>query len=92
MSRSPVMAQHRTRQHPAAEAKKDPSKTPYVCLACAVGVWGKPDLNLLCMDCDQPMKPDDAGAWVTPGPRPLLAWGFAGLGSSPCVTTVRLRR
>ena len=39
-------------------AKKDPSKTPYTCPACGVKVWGKPDLELQHIDCDERMKPD----------------------------------
>jgi DNA-binding transcriptional regulator YiaG len=38
--------------------KKDPSKTPYTCPACGVKVWGKPDLELRHIDCDERMKPD----------------------------------
>ena len=32
----------------------DPSKTKYHCQSCETNVWGKPDLRLLCLDCDKP--------------------------------------
>jgi SprT-like family len=51
-------------QTPAEKPKKDPSKTRYTCPACGINTWGKPDLNLLCIDCQQPLE------MVTTGGRP----------------------
>jgi SprT-like family len=41
---------------------RDPSKTPYTCPACEARVWGKPELVLLHVDCDQVMLPPKAEA------------------------------
>lgn len=30
-------------------------KTKYSCRECGVNVWGKPDLNIVCGDCESPM-------------------------------------
>lgn len=38
---------------PPAAPRKDKSKTPYRCPTCEAKVWGKPDLSILCRDCDE---------------------------------------
>ncbi len=35
---------------------KGRSKTKYSCPSCKVNVWGKPNLNLICKDCQQEFK------------------------------------
>lgn len=40
--------------------KKAASKTKYTCFSCGVNAWGKPDINLMCGDCDEPMQTDEA--------------------------------
>lgn len=40
----------------ASAAKKNASKTPYVCLECDLKAWAKPGANLTCGDCDCPME------------------------------------
>jgi predicted SprT family Zn-dependent metalloprotease len=34
---------------------KERNKTKYECSACGLNVWGKPDLRLLCVDCEEPL-------------------------------------
>jgi hypothetical protein len=33
------------------------SKTKFTCAACGQNAWGKPDLAIACIPCDQPMTP-----------------------------------
>jgi predicted SprT family Zn-dependent metalloprotease len=34
-------------------------KVKYTCPGCAVNAWGKPELRLICGDCDEPMAAED---------------------------------
>src|ERR1700730_17249056 len=43
-----------------ARKKKAASKTKYTCPACGLNAWGKPDINLVCGDCDERMEADEA--------------------------------
>jgi predicted SprT family Zn-dependent metalloprotease len=43
-----------------ARKKKAASKTKYTCPACGLNAWGKPDLNLVCGDCDERMEAEPA--------------------------------
>ena len=43
----------------AATKKKAASKTKYACPACAANAWAKPETNLICGDCGEPMQADD---------------------------------
>jgi predicted SprT family Zn-dependent metalloprotease len=45
---------------PEARKKKAASKTKYTCSACGMNAWGKPEINLICGDCDVPMEADEA--------------------------------
>jgi predicted SprT family Zn-dependent metalloprotease len=52
-------------------SKKAASKTKYTCPACAANAWAKPDTNLICGDCSEPMAAepaDDARLSVINGP------------------------
>ena len=40
-----------------AIAGKSREKTKYTCPGCGVNVWGKPALNLLCVDCNETLQP-----------------------------------
>jgi hypothetical protein len=42
--------------------KKAASKTKYTCLACDANAWPKPATALICGDCMEPMKAEDAEA------------------------------
>jgi predicted SprT family Zn-dependent metalloprotease len=44
----------------AKAKKKAASKTKYSCPACDANAWAKPDANLICGDCDEPMKAEEA--------------------------------
>lgn len=35
---------------------KDPSKTRYTCPDCNANIWGKPNLHVVCGECDAPFK------------------------------------
>ena len=39
--------------------KKAASKTKYTCPECDANAWGKPDLNLVCGDCDERMEAEE---------------------------------
>jgi SprT-like family len=41
---------------PETRKKKAASKTKYTCPGCGLNAWGKPDINLICGDCDEPMQ------------------------------------
>lgn len=36
------------------------NKLKYTCPGCATNVWGKPGLDILCADCDEPFVEEDA--------------------------------
>jgi hypothetical protein len=38
--------------------KKKASKTKYSCPTCDLNAWAKPDVHLVCGDCEEPMKPE----------------------------------
>jgi predicted SprT family Zn-dependent metalloprotease len=40
---------------PEARKKKAASKTKYTCPDCGLNAWGKPEINLVCGDCDERM-------------------------------------
>lgn len=44
---------------PEARKKKAASKTKYTCPSCALNAWGKPEINLVCGDCDQRMTAEE---------------------------------
>lgn len=44
-------------QVPRPQPKPNLSKTKHVCLVCGTSAWGKPSLNLICGDCQQPYTP-----------------------------------
>jgi hypothetical protein len=39
--------------------RKAASKTKYTCSSCGANAWAKPDTNLWCGDCEEPMEPAD---------------------------------
>ena len=45
---------------PEARKKKAASKTKYTCPACGLNAWGKPDISLICGDCDERMQAEPA--------------------------------
>ena len=45
----------------ATRRKKAASKTRYTCPACAANAWGKPDMHLVCGDCDARMEAEEEG-------------------------------
>ena len=44
----------------ATRKKKAASKTKYTCESCGTNAWAKPDTNLWCGDCQQPMQAEEA--------------------------------
>lgn len=38
---------------------KRASKTKYTCPSCALNAWGKPEIHLICGECDQQMEAED---------------------------------
>ncbi len=43
---------------PAAEKTKN--KIKYSCPGCAANAWGKPELRIICGECDEPFEPAEA--------------------------------
>jgi predicted SprT family Zn-dependent metalloprotease len=41
------------------EKAKAKNKIKYTCAGCELNVWGKPGLNIVCADCDEPFTPED---------------------------------
>ena len=39
--------------------KKAASKTKYTCPDCGLNAWGKPEIHLVCGDCDERMTADE---------------------------------
>lgn len=42
----------------ATAKKKKASKTRYNCSNCGINAWGKPELNIVCGNCDLKMEPE----------------------------------
>ena len=42
-----------------ARKKKAASKTKYTCPACGLNAWGKPEIHIVCGDCDERMTADE---------------------------------
>lgn len=45
---------------PEARKKKAASKTKYTCPSCGLNAWGKPEIHLVCGECDERMEADAA--------------------------------
>ena len=43
-----------------ARKKKAASKTKYTCPSCGLNAWGKPEINLVCGNCEERMEADEA--------------------------------
>ena len=39
--------------------KKAASKTKYTCPACGINAWAKPEIKLVCGECDEAMEADE---------------------------------
>ena len=39
--------------------KKAASKTKYTCPTCDLNAWGKPDIHLVCDECNERMEPEE---------------------------------
>ncbi len=46
----------------ARRKKKSASKTCYTCPDCGVKAWAKPEVSLICGDCDEPLRAGDSEA------------------------------
>jgi hypothetical protein len=46
---------------PEKRKKKAASKTKYTCPDCGLNAWGKPEIHLVCGDCETRMEADDSG-------------------------------
>ena len=42
--------------------RKAASKTKYTCPACGLNAWGKPEISLICGNCDERLEADEAEA------------------------------
>jgi hypothetical protein len=42
--------------------RKAASKTKYNCPACELNAWAKPGVNLVCVDCEEAMEPEQPSA------------------------------
>jgi predicted SprT family Zn-dependent metalloprotease len=63
-------------------ARKAASKRKYRCPACGLNAWAKPDVNLVCGDCDAPMVARGEAEWIEggkPGEMRLTEKGRAAL-------------
>jgi hypothetical protein len=38
-----------------SKGKSTNNKTKFACVICGQNAWGKPDLNIICRPCNQPM-------------------------------------
>lgn len=60
-----ALYQDRATETDPARKKKAASKTKFTCPGCAANAWGKPELQLVCGVCDEPMeaepKPEEEG-------------------------------
>ena len=45
----------------AARKKKAASKTRYTCPACGLNAWAKPEIHIVCGDCDERMNAETPG-------------------------------
>jgi hypothetical protein len=45
----------------AKRKKKSASKTRYTCPGCQLNAWAKPDVRLVCGDCEEAMQADEDG-------------------------------
>ena len=57
LENGPVV-QHQDQVDDATRKKKAASKTKYSCPTCDLNAWAKPEANLWCGDCEEPMKPE----------------------------------
>jgi transcription elongation factor Elf1 len=46
---------------PEKRKKKAASKTKYTCPDCGLNAWGKPEINLVCGDCETRMEAEADG-------------------------------
>jgi predicted SprT family Zn-dependent metalloprotease len=46
---------------PEKRKKKAASKTKYTCPGCGLNAWGKPEIHLVCGDCEERMDAEPAG-------------------------------
>lgn len=43
----------------AAVAKAKKNRTKYTCPSCQMNAWGKPALQILCIECDEQLEPEE---------------------------------
>jgi hypothetical protein len=54
--------QRRAEGDAAKRKKKSASQTRYTCHGCGVTAWAKPDVRLVCGDCDEKLEADPDAA------------------------------
>ena len=59
LATKPAILYHDRAGEGEARKKKAASKTKYTCPDCQANAWAKPETNLVCGDCDQPMQPEE---------------------------------
>ena len=42
-----------------AAAKPKNTRTKYTCPSCQMNAWGKPSLQILCIECDEQLEPEE---------------------------------
>jgi hypothetical protein len=63
-SNSAVLYHDRAGEDAEARRKKAASKTKYTCPVCELNAWAKPDVVLICGECNEELEPtltDDEG-------------------------------
>jgi hypothetical protein len=48
----------REKDRSAEMTKKAASKTKFTCSGCGLNVWGKPDVKVICSECDVELEPN----------------------------------
>jgi predicted SprT family Zn-dependent metalloprotease len=61
LSTKPAILYHDRAGDSALRRAKTASKTKYSCLTCGQNAWAKPEANLICGDCNEPMEAEAAG-------------------------------
>ena len=59
LAKHPATLYHDRAGDGEARKKKAASKTKFSCLTCGSNAWAKPNTNLVCGDCSEPMEAED---------------------------------
>lgn len=59
LQRSGFILNWQSRPDHKSDKKKAASKSKYTCPECEMNVWGKPELNIVCGDCQMPFQMEE---------------------------------